>query len=213
VVAFRGWPVEAVEFYEGLRADNSKAYWTAHKAVYEDLVRAPLVELLGELGDEFGAMWVARPYRDVRFSTDKTPYKTACYGTLEHGGYVRFSADGLTAGFGCYQMSPDQLTRFRSAVAGDISGGELVRIVADLAAVKIEVGGGAVLKTAPRGYPRDHPRVELLRYRSLIGWRAWPVGAWLGTARARSRVIEVLRAGRPMLAWLAQHVGPGADQH
>jgi uncharacterized protein (TIGR02453 family) len=210
-MAFRGWPAEAVEFYEGLRADNSKSYWTAHKAVYEEQVRAPLVELFTELGDEFGGMWVARPYRDVRFSKDKTPYKTACYGTLEQGGYVRFSADGVTAGFGYYMMSPEQLTRFREAVANDVSGGELVRIIDDLAAAKIKVAGGEMLKTAPRGYPRDHPRVELLRYRSIIGWREWPVGAWLGTARVKSRVAEVLRAGRPMQAWLAQHVGPATE--
>jgi len=206
-MAFRGWPVEAVEFYEGLQADNSKSYWTAHKEVFETSVRGPLVDLFAELEDEFGAAWIARPYRDVRFRADKTPYKTACYGSLERGGYVRFSADGLAAGFGTYMMSVDQLARYRRAVADDVAGGELVRLIDELGPEKIAVSGGDTLRTAPRGYPKDHPRIELLRYKSLIGWRDWPVGAWLGTARAKTRVLAVLRAGRPLQAWLEQHVG------
>ena len=74
-MAFRGWPIEAVEFYEGLEADNSKVYWQEHKAVYERQVKAPMEELLAELADEFGEGKLFRPYRDVRFSADKTPFR------------------------------------------------------------------------------------------------------------------------------------------
>src|SRR5918911_4238310 len=108
-MAFAGWPVEAVEFYEGLQADNSKAYWTAHKAVFDADVQAPMAALLAELADEFGPGRIARPYRDVRFSKDKSPYKTGIYAVLEDGGYVHFSANGLTAATGYYMMAPDQL--------------------------------------------------------------------------------------------------------
>ncbi len=69
-MAFTGWPVEAVEFYEGLTADNSKTYWQGNKAVYDDCVRAPMQQLLAELADEFGPAKLFRPYRDVRFSAD-----------------------------------------------------------------------------------------------------------------------------------------------
>jgi uncharacterized protein (DUF2461 family) len=64
------------------------------------------------------------------------------------------------------------------------------------------------LKTAPRGYPKDHPRIELLRHKGLITWREWPAGAWLGTAKAKDRVVEFLRTSAPLHAWLDAHVGP-----
>src|SRR3954451_24990715 len=86
-MAFRGWPVEAVEFYEGLLADNSKTYWQARKHTYDDDVRGPMQELLTELAPEFGQGKIFRPYRDVRFSADKTPYKTHIGAVLEGGGY------------------------------------------------------------------------------------------------------------------------------
>lgn len=73
---FRGWPAEALEFYEGLEADNSKAYWTAHKDVYETVVLSPMKAIPAALAPEFGDGKVLRPNRDVRFSTDKSPYKT-----------------------------------------------------------------------------------------------------------------------------------------
>ena len=103
-MGFSGWPAEAVEFFSGLQADNTKAYWTAHKAVYEESVRGPMAELLGELSGEFGPGRIARPYRDVRFRADKSPYKTEIYASLDRGGYVRFAADGLTAAVGYYMM-------------------------------------------------------------------------------------------------------------
>src|SRR6266498_4227825 len=118
-MAFRGWPIEAVEFYEGLEADNTKAYWTAHKPVFDVCVHAPMAALLEELAEEFGPGRIARPYRDVRFRADKSPYKTAIYAMLEDGGYVSFSADGLSAAIGYYMMEPDQLDRYRRAVAAE----------------------------------------------------------------------------------------------
>jgi uncharacterized protein (TIGR02453 family) len=209
-MAFTGWPAEAVDFYEGLAADNTKAYWTEHKPVYEALVLAPMAELLADLEPEFGAGRIARPYRDVRFSADKSPYKTAIYATFEAGGYVRFSAAGLTAALGYYMMAPDQLDRYRRAVADDAPGSDLAGIVTALTARQIQVDGTQNLKSAPRGYPADHPRIDLLRHKGLIAWRDWPAGAWLGTAQARTRVVDFLRTAAPLQDWLDQHVGPPA---
>jgi uncharacterized protein (TIGR02453 family) len=206
-MAFRGWPNEALDFYEGLEADNSRTYWTAHKAVYEEQVLAPMSALLAELEPEFGAGRIFRPYRDVRFSKDKSPYKTAIGATLEHGGYVQLSAKGLGAGAGRYQMGPAELDKYRRAVADDRSGGQLRRLVDTLAAGKIDVVGHETLKTVPRGYDRDHPRADLLRHKGLVAWREWPAGAWLGRASAKTRVVEFLRATRPLMRWLADHVG------
>ncbi len=208
-MAFSGWPAEAVEFYRGLSANNTKAYWTAHKQVYDAQVHAPMAELLAELEREFGPGRIARPYRDVRFRADKSPYKTAIYATLEAGGYVKFSADGLTAALGYYMMDAGQLDHYRRAVADEASGTGLAGIIARLAAGKIQVGGTQDLKSAPRGYPRDHPRIDLLRHKGLIAWRDWPVAAWLGTAAARRRVADFLHAAAPLQDWLDEQVGPG----
>ncbi len=110
-MAFKGWPDRALAFFEGLEADNSKAYWLDHKDVYEHHVKAPMEALLTELSGEFGDWRLFRPYRDTRFSRDKSPYKTTIAARIGHG-YVQFSADGLLAGAGTYHMEPDQLTRF-----------------------------------------------------------------------------------------------------
>jgi uncharacterized protein (TIGR02453 family) len=207
-MGFRGWPAEAIEFYEGLEADNTRAYWQDHKKEYEELVKAPMVELLAELADEFGAGKIFRPFRDVRFSKDKSPYKTAIGATLERGGYVQFSSQGLAAGTGYYVMMPDQLERYRRAVDDDKSGEDLAGIAARLRKARIDVTGHDTLKTAPKGYPKDHPRIELLRHKGLIAWKQWPVAAWMGTPKAKQRLIDFYVAARPLTNWLDTNVGP-----
>ena len=206
-MAFRGWPAEALEFFEGLEADNSKSYWQRNKDVYESLVRAPMEALLKELASEWGEGRIFRPYRDIRFSSDKSPYKTNIAASIGDS-YVSLDADGLGAGSGMYEMAPDQLERYRAAVSEDRSGGQLVGVVAKVRAAGVEVTGHDVLKTAPKGYPKDHPRIELLRHKGLITWREWPAAAWLGTRRAKDRLVEFFRVSKPLNDWLRSHVGP-----
>lgn len=206
-MAFHGWRAEALEFFEGMEADNSKAYWQRNKDVYEKLVRAPMEELLVELAPEWGEGWIFRPYRDVRFSKDKSPYKTHI-GAMVGEGYVQLTADGLGAGCGMWEMAPDQLERYRDAVRDDRSGEKLAGLVAEARAAGLDVTAHEVLKTAPRGYPKDHPRIELLRLKGLITWRDWPAGAWLGTRRAKDRVVEFLTLSRPLGHWLRTSVRP-----
>ena len=205
-MAFAGWPIEAVEFYEGLEADNSKVYWQDNKAVYDRYVKAPMEELLAELADEFGVGKIFRPYRDVRFSADKTPYKTNCAATLGSG-YVSFSAEGLSVGGGLYMPDPQTLARYREAVDKEKSGAELAAIVTELHKSGYDTMAHEVLKTAPKGYPKDHPRIDLLRHKGIAMMKTWPVGAWLGTRKAKDRVVTTLRAGVPLNQWLARHVG------
>lgn len=141
-------------------------------------------ELLAELAPEFGEGKIFRPYRDVRFSGDKSPYKTAIAATLAGGGYVQFSADGLAAGCGMYTMAPDQLERYRRA--------------------GIEVSGHGTLKSAPRGFPKDHPRIELLRHKGLVTWKEWPTGE---SAQATRLVRGFIHASAPLQQWLTTHAG------
>jgi uncharacterized protein (TIGR02453 family) len=206
-MSFSGWPAEALEFYEGLEADNSKTYWARHKTVYTEQVLRPMTELLEELAGEFGETKVFRPYRDVRFSRDKSPYKNHIGATVGSG-YVQLSAEGLAVGDGMYVMDPGQLDRYRRGVASDGTGAELAAIIAEVERQGIGVGGRDALKSAPRGYPADHPRIGLLRYKGLVAWKQWPAEAWLGTAAAKDRVVSVLTATRPLAAWLGTHVGP-----
>jgi uncharacterized protein (TIGR02453 family) len=209
-MAFRGWPVEAIEFYEGLEADNTKVYWQDHKEIYERAVAAPMAELLAELAPEFGEGRVFRPYRDVRFSADKSPYKTSIAAELSRGGYLQLSSSGLAAGAGAYHMAPDQLERYRQAVVDDRSGAALDTLVTAARKSGISITARESLKTAPRGYPKDHPRTDLLRLKGLVTWKQWPVAAWLGTAQAKKRVVEFLRASAPLKEWLASNVGESA---
>lgn len=198
---FRGWPVEAVGFLLGIELDNSKSYWTANKELYHDKVLGPMLALLAELAPEFGEGHVFRPYRDVRFSADKSPYKTNI-AARNDAGYISLSSDVLGVGAGLYMPSAGQLASFRAAIADDRTGVRLVRVVAELRRKDIQVSAHELLKSAPRGYPSDHPRIELLRHKGITAWKEWPVGAWLDTAAPKRRIIDFLREVAPLRNWL-----------
>jgi uncharacterized protein (TIGR02453 family) len=205
-MAFSGWPAQALEFYAGLEDDNSKSYWTSHKAVYEGKVLHPMTELLEQLGQEFGEPKIFRPYRDVRFSADKTPYKTHIGATIGGMAYVQLSADGLSAGAGRWQLDPAQLARYRAAVAADRTGDELEAIIAVIEKAGYEVHGHGTLKSAPRGYPPGHARIELLRHKGLTAWQHWKPAPWLQTADAAHRLQSFFRTGAALSSWLDSNV-------
>ncbi len=102
---------------------------------------------------------------------------------------------------------PDQLQRFRAAVDDGKSGSELESIVATLPKSGYEVGAHEVLKSAPKGYPKDHPRIELLSQKGIVMYKSWPVAAWLGTRKAKDRVVACLDDARALNAWLERYVG------
>jgi len=206
-MTFHGWTDAVLDFYEGLDADNSRSYWQAHKSFYDEQVHAPMQELLAELGQEFGEGKIFRPNRDIRFSADKSPYKTQIGATLGDHGYVQLSADGLAVASGTYVFATDQLARYRRAVALDLTGEPLAKVVDGARATGLTITAAGTLTTAPRGYPRDHPRIELLRMKGLVTWRHWPVEPWLATAGTKKRVSDVLRSSLPLVQWLDAHVG------
>jgi uncharacterized protein (TIGR02453 family) len=208
-MAFTGFGEAVVDFYEGLEADNSKAYWTDNKPVYDDHVRAPMVALLADLEPEFGAGKVFRPYRDVRFSADKTPYKVQC-GATAGGRYVQVSADGLMAAVGYYRMTSAQVARFRAAVDDARHGPALAGLVDDLRAEGYTIAGEQ-LKTRPRGVDPEHPRLDLVRHKSLYGWRSWPPSDELHAPELRDRVAATWRRLDPLARWLDEHVGVDLD--
>ena len=205
-VTFTGFPVAALDFYDDLEVDNTKTFWEAHKAVYAEAVAAPMKALLTALEDEFGAAKVFRPYRDVRFAKDKTPYKTHQGAFVAAGPatgwYVELSAQGTRVGAGFYEASGVRLAAIRQAIDNDLTGPTLERLVEGYR-TDWEVGGDT-LKTAPRGYDKDHPRIALLRHKQLFvgkpyGWEAQALGPDLV-----DRVRKDWRALRPLVEWLAE---------
>jgi uncharacterized protein (TIGR02453 family) len=212
-VAFEGFGAGAVAWFEGLERDNSKPYFDATRATFEDEVREPLELLLTELAPEFeGEVHMFRQHRDVRFSPDKSPYKTATYGVLRPPPgsaaalYAQVSSRGLYAGSGYWRMANDQLEHYREAVLDDAKGEALGSLIAAVKGEGLEFGPPS-LKTAPRGMPRDHPRVELLRYKDLVAGRRLLPGPALATREALDFVAGTWRAVGPLNAWLDEHVG------
>jgi uncharacterized protein (TIGR02453 family) len=203
---FSGWKGDFTGFFLGLRANNNKPYFEAHRKQYEQEVKAPMLALLADLEEEFGPpRRVSRPHRDIRFSADKSPYKLNIYADVERGGYVALDAEGLVAAGGRYMVEDPQLKKLRASVANDRSGKELVALVEDLRKKGYDVSGQE-LKRVPPPYPRDHPRGDLLRHKRLIYWKRWPVGPWIATVKAKERVATAWRDGAALEAWCSRYV-------
>jgi uncharacterized protein (TIGR02453 family) len=209
-MAFTGFPKEALDFYDDLEIDNTKSFWTAHKEVYETCVKAPMLALTSELEEEFGPAKVFRPYRDVRFAKDKTPYKNhqgAYVATgAGSGWYIQISSPGVYVAVGYYGPSSDALAGIRAAIADDLAGPELEKLVKGLER-KGWTRGGEQLKTSPKGYSADHPRIELLRHKSLVLHKNYGFDEVIHTPKLLTLVRKDWRAPRPFVDWVGQHAG------
>ena len=207
---FGGFGDEALVFYEGLEADNSRTYWTDHAEMYGRAVRGPMLALLGAVEPVVGPMKFFRPHRDLRFSKDKSPYKThaAAVSRSPDGPslYVQVSAAGLLVASGTYAFSADQLVRYRSAVDADTSGaalaGHLDRLLAEGFGCY-----GEQLTRVPRGFDAGHPRADLLRRKGLAPYRDAGTPDWLATPRCLDEILATWRRTAPVSDWLARHVG------
>jgi uncharacterized protein (TIGR02453 family) len=207
--AFRGWPEEFQPFFIGLELDNSKRYFDANRQIYEGAVKGPMVALMDSLEEQYGPAKIFRPNRDIRFSKDKSPYKTniaASAGMGGHGGYISLDARGLTVAAGRYELTPQQLSKYRKKVAADSTGVPLAAIVAKLEKAGYEIGGEA-LKRVPAGLPQDHPRARLLRHKILYIYKNFGLQPWLGSNAARKHIIKVWSDADPLNDWLKRNAG------
>ncbi|MDQ0731254.1 uncharacterized protein (TIGR02453 family) [Arthrobacter sp. B1I2] len=195
---FSGIPPEAFRFYAELEDNNNREWWLGHKDTYDAAVKEPLTQLLAELEPEFGPARLFRPYRDIRFAQDKSPYKTAqgAFATRQEGVgyYLQVSADGLLVGGGYRSHTPAQLARFRSAVDASASGAALQEIVDSIAAAGFSFDGEK-LKTVPRGFNTDHPRGDLLKHKTLSAGMELGTPDWVASAAARDAVAAAASAG------------------
>ncbi|GAA1848347.1 DUF2461 domain-containing protein [Microbacterium koreense] len=208
-MGFGGLDRDAVAFYGELRKNNTKAWWAANKHRYEAAVRGPFEALGAELEPEFGAVKIFRPYRDVRFSADKAPYKLhigmVTRATVAH--YVQLGVDGLMVGGGMYDVAPAVLARFREAVDDPRTAEDLEALLADLRGSGFELMRDGSLKTAPRGYRTDHPRLPLLQLRRLAVGRREAPADWMWTPDAYDIIADDWRTVSTWCAWLTETLG------
>jgi uncharacterized protein (TIGR02453 family) len=163
-----------------------------------------------------GAPKVLRIHRDVRFSKDKTPYKTHISAvitvrnkSLAAGGtaamYVHLGLDEEFVGAGTYMFDASQLARWRKAVAGK-SGADLMKLVTRLRRAGYQVGGHDDYKKVPRGFDPDHPRAELLKMRGLTAAPGEIPRGLLHDAALAGWLVEHGKALAPLVVWLARNV-------
>jgi len=205
---FKGWPEDFQRFFIGLELDNSKRYFEANRRTYEDLVKGPMAALLESLEPDFGPGKVFRANRDIRFSKDKSPYKTniaADVGMGAKGGYLSLDARGFTVATGRYVMSPEEIAKFRKKVAADGPGAQLAAIVSRLKRSGYDMGGEE-LKRVPPPWPQEHPRGELLRRKSLYAWKNYGLQPWLGSASARRYVVKMWTDAQPLNDWFKKNL-------
>ena len=209
MAAFRGWPPEAVEFLRDLEDNNEREWFHANRWRHEVFVLAPARLLASDLED-FGGHHIFRPWNDTRFH-HRPPIKEHLGMTIGYGGaggwYVELSLDGLVVAGGLYRPAPDQLERMRRAIDVPRHASALDRAIA-----AADAGGLAVnepeLVRAPRGYPADHPRLRLLRCKSLTVTRRHELGPWLHRPEAGRTIRDELDAAAPLVRWVCERVGP-----
>lgn len=208
-MVFGGFDRDAPAFFRELAADNTKAWWTANQHRYTAHVRGPFEELAAELEPEFGDVKIFRPYRDVRFSADKTPYKThigmVTRAPVAH--YLQLSASGLLVGGGVYDVPPAALARFREIVDDPRRAVALEGVLNDVRADGFTMMSDDALRTAPRGYPVDHPRIELLRLKRLAVGREDELDDAMWTPDAFDIISDAWRSVSRWCQWIAENLG------
>ncbi|HEX8067385.1 MAG TPA: DUF2461 domain-containing protein [Thermoleophilaceae bacterium] len=206
--AFRGWPPEALEFLRDLEENNDRDWFKANRARYDEHLVAPTRALAEDLA-ELGRPHLFRPWNDTRFRAGP-PLKEhvgLAIGYEGAGGwYVELSLDGLLVAAGLHMPAPDQLDRLRRAIDAPRTAASLTRAIGRAGRAGLEPNEPELVR-APRGYPADHPRLDLLRRRRLVVARRQDLRAWLHRPEAGRRIREGLDAAAPLVRWLREHVG------
>jgi uncharacterized protein (TIGR02453 family) len=205
------WPPEALEFLGELEANNDRDWFKANRARYETYLVEPAREMAQGLS-HLGEPHMFRPYHDTRFHM-RPPIKEQVGVAIGYGGaggyYFELSLDGLLVAAGMHHPASDQLERFRRTIDDGRRAAGFERAVKAAGAGGLELAPPA-LKRAPRGYPLDHPRIERLRLKELAVYKRHPLRAWLHKPECDKRVRSELESARPLVAWLAKHVGPSS---
>ncbi len=225
---FEGFADAKLSFFRALAKHQDRDWFAAHKHEYEEGWLAPMHALLGEarelLAPAYGKLQLAEPkvmriYRDVRFSKDKSPYKTYIGGGVSLLGrgnlgeapaalylHAGLEMDGGRAGCfgaaGMYGMMPDALARFREALLDDRRGGAIAAVVAQLEKKGFRVTAMETTKKVPRGVDPDHPRAELLKKKGLVVTFEAPAAS-IPKRALLSWAVGQARAAIPLVEWLS----------
>ena len=223
---FEGFADAEMSFFRALDETQSREWFQAHKGEFERGWAGPMGLLLGEvrgrLAKEYKGLTLREPkvfrlQRDVRFSLDKTPYKTAVSGVLSLKGrgsatetpaalYLQLGLETF-AGAGLYAMTGDALDRFRAAVIDARSGAALAKLCAGVESLGFGLDAMETLKTAPRGVDKNHPRIAFLKRKGLVTmFPQMPVEA-ITKRDFVEWVVERAVEAAPVVRWLAQHTG------
>jgi uncharacterized protein (TIGR02453 family) len=203
------WPPGALDFLRELEANNDRDWFKANRERYDTDLVEPARELAAELA-HLGDAHMFRPYNDTRFHM-RPPIKEQLGLAIGYGGaggyYVELSLDGLLVAAGLHAPAPDQLARYRAAIDDGRRAASFEKALATARAADLEPAPPE-LKRAPRGYPLDHPRIDRLRMKEITVYRRHALEPWLHTPAAVGRIRTELEAARPLVTWLAKHVGP-----
>ena len=223
---FDGFDRDALQFWHELASEMSKDWFAANKQRYDAVWVRPMLTLLRDVARglapayrpfELAEPGVLRIYRDLRFSRDKTPYKTHIAGVIRLAGdrvaeaghaalYLHLGLDEEYAGVGCYQFDATRTARWRRAVVG-APGRSLLQILGRLRRKGYEPGGYEHYARVPKGFAADHPRAELLKYKGLIcRFPAMPARLLYQPALARW-LLGHARATAPLVLWARRHLG------
>lgn len=222
-MAFEGFPDGEAKFFKALAKHQDRAWFAAHKQEFEEGWNAPMKALLAEVRAKVDAAFphcdleeqpkVFRIFRDVRFSRDKSPYKTHVGGTIsvKRSGkatevpialYVQIGVPEAFAAAGHYMMDGPALARFRQAVAEDTRGTELVKILASLGKKGFQVSSHDMLARVPKGFDPEHPRAEHLRRKGLhVTFPAIPK-ALIPSSKLVGHLAGQVKAAAPLVEWL-----------
>ena len=227
LATFAGFDREALQFFHELTLEMSREWFDANKDRYTRLWVEPMTALLAQVRDglakTYGPIKIAEPkmfriHRDVRFSKDKTPYKTHAAGLLRltakkptEGGcsalYLHLGVDDEWVGGGTYYFDDKQLVRWRKLVASDKTGPEIAKLIARLRKAGYDVGGEDDYKKVPKGFSPDHPRAELLKMRGLAaGFPAIPRGL-VHQAKFADWLVQHGKAIAPLVTWMYKSLG------
>lgn len=204
---FAGFPVAAFDFFERVQPDLPWATVEGWQDDWAAAVHEPMEALLAELAPEFGDGYAWNLHRDPWLWRHQMAGVRSC-DTI--GLRVLLSVEGLLAGGGWQRSDSTQVSRYRQAVARDVTGTQLAEIVTALTAAGFRLEGQQLAR-GPAGFGPDHPRLWLARYRTLTASARVDPDV-LSTPDCRSAVAERWRALLPLTGWLAAHVGPRAGR-
>ena len=218
---FPGFPPEGIDFLRDLKLNNDREWFNPRKALFDDKVRQPMVQLVTAIHREMArfapdyvgdaAKCIYRIYRDTRFSKNKIPYKTYTSALFWRNGsskddmasfYLGISPEGIDIGGGIYSPEPDVLRAVRHHIAADAAG---FRAIFETRKVKKLFGElhGESLSRVPRGFDPDHPEIELLKRKQFLLWTKLDP-ALATTPKLFTELVSRMEAAAPFIAFLNQ---------